>query len=97
MHASRGTPFLVEFILTNQSKLTSKSPVTNFISRSFLISWHTSGWNLIWCTLHGKNKKGLVRTLLLDLDKHTYLMLQAKYKDKLKTSTEYYTLKRVIT
>ena len=29
---------------------------------------------------------------LLDLDKHTYLMLQAKYKDKLNTSTEYYTL-----
>ena len=57
-----------------------------------LISWHTSGWNLIWCTLHDENKKGLVTTLLLDLDKHTYLMLKAKYKDKLNTSTEYYTL-----
>ena len=39
-----------------------------------------------------ENKNVLVRTLLLDLDKHTYLMLQAKYKDKLNTSTEYYTL-----
>ena len=39
-----------------------------------------------------ENKKGLVRTLFQDLDKHTYLMLQAKYKDKLNTSTEYYTL-----
>ena len=39
-----------------------------------------------------ENKKGLVRTLLLELDKHTYLMLQAKYRDKLNTSTEYYTL-----
>ena len=29
----------------------------------------------------------------MDLDKHTYLMLQAKYKDTLKTITEYYTLK----
>ena len=85
MHASPGTPFLVEFILTNQSKLTSKSPVTNFISRFFLIAWHTLGGSLIWCTLHSKNKKGLVRTFLLDLDKHTYLMLQAKYTDKLNT------------
>ena len=33
----------------------------------------------------------------MDLDKHTYLTLQPKYKDKLKTITEYYTLKRVIT
>ena len=62
-------------------------------SLSFLFnSRHTSGWNLIWCTLHDENKNVLVRTLLLDLDKHTYLMLQAKYKDKLNTSTEYYTL-----
>ena len=29
---------------------------------------------------------------LLDLDKNTYLMLHAKYKDKLNISTEYYTL-----
>ena len=92
MHASPGTPLLLEFILTNQWKLTSKSRVTNFISRFFLISRHTSGWNLIWCTLHDENKSVLVRTLLLDIDKHTYLMLQAKYKDKLNTSTEYYTL-----
>ena len=90
MHASPSTPLLLEFILTNQSKLTSKSSVTNFTSRLFLGT--LSGWNLIWCTLHGANKKGLERTLLLDLDKHTCLMLQAKYKDKLNTSTEYYSL-----
>ena len=39
-----------------------------------------------------ENGKALIKISLLDLDKHTYLMLQAKYKDKLKTSTEYYTL-----
>ena len=39
-----------------------------------------------------QNKNVLVRTLLLDLYKHTYLMLEAKYKDKLNTSTEYCTL-----
>ena len=44
-----------------------------------------------------ENGKGLISILVMDLNKHTYLMLQAKYKDKLKTSTEYYTLKRVIT
>ena len=49
------------------------------------------------CTLHDENKNVLVRTLSLDIDKHTYLMLQAKYKDKLNTSTEYYTLQNVIT
>ena len=91
MHPSQGTPFLLEFILTNQSTLTSKSPVTNFISRFILISWHTFRLepNMVYLS---ENKKGLVTTLLLDLDKHTYLMLKAKYKDKLNTSTEYYTL-----
>ena len=44
-----------------------------------------------------ENEKALISILLMDLDKHTCLMLQAKYKDKLKTITEYYTLKKVIT
>ena len=39
-----------------------------------------------------ENGKALIKISLLELDKQTYLMLQAKYKDKLKTSTEYYTL-----
>ena len=43
-----------------------------------------------------ENGKALISILLMDLDKHTYLTLQAKYKDTLKTITEYYTLKRVI-
>ena len=30
-----------------------------------------------------ENGKALISILLLDLDKHTYLMLQAEYKDKL--------------
>ena len=38
-----------------------------------------------------------LRTVLLELDKNTYLMLPAKYKDKLNTSTEYYTLFSVFT
>ena len=37
-------------------------------------------------------KEALIRTVSLELGKNTYVMLQAKYKDKLKTSTEYYTL-----
>ena len=44
-----------------------------------------------------ENGKALISILLLDLDKHTYLMLQAKYKDYPNTSTEYYTSYRVIT
>ena len=91
MHASPGTPFLVEFILTNQWKLTSKSPVTNFISRFFLISRHTLRLEPNMVYLAWWKQKSVSKDLL-DLDKHTYLMLQAKYKDKLNNSTEYCTL-----
>ena len=96
MHASPSTPPYKRIILTNQSKLTTKSSVTNFISCFFLISWHTFRLesNMVYLS---ENGKALIQISLLELDKHTYLMLQAKYKDKLKTITEYYTLKRVIT
>ena len=37
-------------------------------------------------------KEALIRTVLLELGKSTYVILQANYKDKLKASTEYFTL-----
>ena len=91
MYPSAGTSLLIEFILTNQSKLTSKSPVTKFYP-SFLFNFSAHFRLEPNMAYLSENKKGLVRTLLLDLDKHFYLMLQAKYKDKLNTSTEYYPL-----
>ena len=36
-----------------------------------------------------ENGKALIQISLLELDKHTYLMLQAKYKDKLNTCLLY--------
>ena len=84
MHASPSTLPYIRIILTNQSKLTTKSSVTNFISCFFLISWHTFSLepNMVYLS---ENGKALISILLLDLDKHTYLMLQAEYKDKLNT------------
>ena len=38
-----------------------------------------------------ENGKALISIFLLELDKRTYLMLHAKYQDKLNTSIEYYT------
>ena len=32
-----------------------------------------------------ENEKALIKISLLELDKHTYLLLQAKYKDKVDT------------
>ena len=88
MHASPSTLPYIRIILTNQS---SCYPLF-----FFLISWHTFSLEPNMVCL-SENGKALISILLLDLDKHTYLMLQAKYKDKPNTSTEYYTLKRVIT
>ena len=91
MHALPSAPLLLQFILTMQSKSELRNLQLQILSRFFLISWHTFRLepNMVYLS---ENKKALIRTLFQDLDKHTYLMLQAKYKDKLNTSTEYYTL-----